>query len=425
MTQSVTYRDESDIDPDKGLIEAKSAASAKKKLFKEFMTFRDAQDFLVTNASNPKMVEIWLERISYLKKKSLAKGKTIKYRWRTKKGKIRNRTRFLEFHDFPDAMELYVNDMSVDFNMRVNSIGDIGRMAVYNDDELLYQPFYDFNPQSLIYPFVHQKEGILASISGVMGSGKTDFGLFLAEILLRCPKVRFFILTNIPIQETDRINVRHKMSDLLERMIEMSYNRSMHTVVIMDETSQFFSRREPGKKRNIMLEKFLRLIRKFNASIIFIDQLKDGLPTAALQMRTAKYHKTGLTKVHFSSSMGKRNYNNYLSKIPPTKLKFDTYHKGGFVYDIPLDTLFDEVLLETDQGAGMLNRIKLMRNNQELSMKDRVYEFIKKNPGSTKITVAKFLNTDPKNCNRYVKSLKEDGRIKIIQDGVKHRLYIL
>lgn len=406
-----------DNDTEMGLMEATSVASFKKKIFKEFMNFRDAREILMLTSAHPDTVEDWLNRIRELEEVSDNAGEEIP----KPDGKMRKR----DFWDFRKAKKIFIDEMIVDFNMRVNSINDLGRMAVFNDEELLYQPFYDFNPDSLIYAFHIQKEGIIASVSGVMGSGKTDFSLFLVELLLQS-KTLFHIVTNIwlsenTLNENSDLFYKDNMIDLLLQLCECA-EMDGHTVVAMDETSLFFSRREPGKKSNIQFEKFLRLIRKYNCSIIFIEQVKDGLPGVALDLRTVVYHKTGKKKLFYSTISGQRNYNNYLSSIPRTILEFDTKHMGSFDLNIDLEALYEHVKGKKNPIKATREFIGIIKENESKTTEGKVLEFIKNHEGCIKTHVAKSLEMHKGYIGDIVDHLKETGKVQIILDGNKHRL---
>jgi hypothetical protein len=419
-------------DLDKGLIEAKSAAAFSERAYDEFMTFRGAKDLLTITASGPDLVEDWLDRIHQMERLSKARGNYIP--------QPDGKPRPLQFWDFGDAREDFVDHMRVEFNARINSISDLGRMAVFNLDRHLYIPFYDFNPQSLIFAFRKRKEGLLATVSGSMGLGKTDFTCLIIEELLACPTPEFNIITNIKFdQETmdaheGRLLFRRDMRGLLRALCETVLGDSIrHSVVPLDETSMFFSRREPGKKDNILQEKFIRLIRKYNASLLYIDQLKDGLPGAALELRTIVYHKTDLRKVHYSSYTGGRKYNHYLRDVPQTTLGFITKDIGSFSMNVPLEKLFAFIEKKEDAGINAVRATLMyldwLEENQPTMdpYDERVLKAIGEHPGTTQTGVLNLLGEEGQAARMRLS--RAIGRqlsdfIEVEKDGAARRYYL-
>jgi hypothetical protein len=424
---------------ERGLLEAKSTAAFRRKLGDEFMNFQDAKMLLALTASAPESVEDWLERIHALEDIADEKGAYIPLPFHDEG---REAFRQLNFWDFRKVRGRFTDHMLIDFNARVNSISDIGRMAVFNDDDMLYSPFYDFNPQSLIYAFRKRKEGILATVSGTMGVGKTDFTLRVVEELLASKDPSFNVITNIPLKVTTleeyagHLFYRDTMRTLLRALCErVQGDTGHHSVVPLDETSMFFSRREPAKKTNVLLEKFIRLIRKYNASLIFIDQQKDGLPSAALELRTVMYHKTDLKKVHYSSGLGSRNYNHYLSHVEQTSLGYYTKKIGSFQSNVDLAKLFDHI--DKKEKGGMdpvtatidfLDILEAQTPNED-PFEKRVLDYIRDNPGCTQkqLRIGVGLPDERKNVVRISElsaKLEKDRRIDREKVGTTMKLYI-
>jgi len=416
-----------DDDIEIGAVEARAVAAFHRMVFNEFIEFDEARAVLYLTASSPEMVGTWLERISDAEAVSERRGEDIPT---PNPGTFRR----LQFWDFRRLRHQFVDAMLTEFNARVNSISDIGRMAVYNIDENLYFPFYDFNPQSLIFPFRERREGILATVSGVMGAGKTDFALRISEELLSCPKPIFNVITNIWLddktlsQYDGRLFYERTMRELLRRLCNTVIDGGRHSVVVLDETSMFFSRREPGKKTNILLEKFIRLIRKYGASLMFIDQQREGLPGAALELRTVMYHKNDLTKVYYSSALAGRSYNQYLDHVPKTSLKYDTKRVGYFSQNVPLQALFDFIEKKEDEGVdpigATLQFLECTPDPGDLSKDERIIEFVRDNPGSNQTQIIKGVGlTNQGYASVMLTRLVGEGRLGVERDGNSMRYY--
>lgn len=404
-----------------GLLEAKSAAAFRTKVFKHFMTFEDAKTLLMLAASKPETVDEWLKRFTDCEKMAEDRGEALP------DGK--GGRRMMNFWHFTSTKRQFVHHMLIDFNARVNSISDIGRMAVFADDDFIYFPFHDFNPSSLVYAFLHHREGILATVSGTMGAGKTDFTLFVAEQLLKAEKVTFHVVTNIwltaeTLEEHPTLHYRSDMRGLLLQLCDC-VEMAGQAVLAMDETALFFSRREPGKKENIQFEKFIRLIRKYNASMLLIDQMREGLPGAALDLRTVIYHKEGKKRLHYSSAMGERRYNRYLSGIPRTALGFDTKHMGYFDFNVDLEKLYDFIKGRDDPIQATRDFLDAPVAARPKTNREKILDFIDQNKGCIATDLMGPLELDEGNVSRYIKELEREGLIERVKDGRNKHLYPL
>lgn len=391
-----------------GLLEAKSAAAFETKVFKRFMSFKDARALLYKAASKPETVDEWLKKFTELEKMAEERGVV--------RTDAKGKGRLMDFWHFTGAHRLFVHHMLVDFNGRINSISDTGRMAVFVDEDFIYFPFCDFNPASLIYSFLHHREGILATVSGTMGSGKTDFTLFVAEQLLKAEDMTFHVVTNIwltaeTLEEHPTLHYRSDMRGLLLELCDC-VDMDGQAVLALDETALFFSRREPGKKENIQFEKFIRLIRKYNASMLLIDQMQEGLPGAALDLRTVIYHKEGKKKLHYSSVMGDRSYNRYLKGIPRTALGFDTKHMGYFDFNVDLEKLYDSIQGNDDPIQATRKFLNAPVVARPKTRREKVLDFIEQHPDCLAKDMEEPLTLSPSAISLMVKELVDEGLIE-------------
>ena len=417
LGNQMTGSDEEQI----GLLEAKSAAAFFTKVFKEFMTFEDARALLTKAASKPETVDEWLRKFTECEKMAEERGMALP------DGK--GGRRMMNFWHFTNAKRQFIHHMLVDFNGRINSISDTGRMAVFVDEDFIYFPFHDFNPTSLIYSFLHHREGILATVSGAMGSGKTDFTLFVAEQLLKAEDVTFHVVTNIwltvkTLEEHPTLHYRSDMRGLLLQLCDC-VDMDGQAILAMDETAMFFSRREPGRKENIQFEKFIRLIRKYNASMLLIDQMQEGLPGAALDLRTVVYHKEGKKKLHYSSVMGDRSYNLYLKGVPRTALGFDTKHMGYFDFNVDLDKLYDSIKGRDDPVQATRDFLDAPAVARPTTNRELILDFITQNGGCIAADMVAPLGLDKSAVSKYVAAMVDEGLIEPVPDGRKVHLYPL
>jgi hypothetical protein len=250
-------------------------------------------------------------------------------------------------------LRAWADEMYVAMNARINTLDDTSRAAALNYAASSWVSWLDMNPRVFLRPF-RQSSGTLVHVSGTMGSGKTDLACTLGDYALQ---EGYKVITNIQFKEIPEGLVRcTKLSDLMLEMIDARLDEQ-DVVVLFDEVSQFFSRREAGRGGNIQLEKMLRLTRKFRSSVVFIEQVRGGLPSVALELLSARFHKTAKTRCQYATRNMEKNYNLLLDEVPRTKLKFETLHLGGFRQDIDLGELFRETLIEEEQEYALREAI--------------------------------------------------------------------
>ena len=268
-----------------------------------------------------------------------------------------------EIFEYPKVYQQWRDFMYSALTARINTLDDISRAACLNYAYQSWVTWTDMNPAVYLRPF-KQSAGTLTHISGVMGSGKTDLGCTIADYALR---EGWTVVTNINfIGELPEGLIRTvRLSELMLEMIDARLEKR-DVVVLFDEVSMFFSRREAGRSGNIDLEKLLRLTRKFRSSVIFIEQVKGGLPSVALELLTARFHKLGKKKCQYSTRNLEKNYNLLLDSIPRTKLQFDTWHMGGFKPDIDLGEIFrDDAMIEGAQEEALRAAIQKAVNKKK------------------------------------------------------------
>jgi len=255
---------------------------------------------------------------------------------------------------FP-MMELLQDKILVAVCERVNYTDPLTVIAAMNYASQIYFDFDDYNPKVFIKPFL-KHNGILVQCSGLMGSGKTDFALSVTEMLLdngfvvitniRCPGATRVVKGEYITGDIDNLYMVTRMTDLLLQLIRMRRD-GRNVVIVFDETSIFYNRQSATTRANIAIGVFLRLIRKFAGSCIFIEQLERGLATIADNLTVSRFHKISLKKLQYSTSTLKSNYNLFLKNIPKTNIDFDTLDLAGFSLDID----FKKMMMNIDIDA--------------------------------------------------------------------------
>jgi len=286
--------------------------------------------------------------------------------WRARVGSER------PIFEFPQY-DLLRDDLLINLNAKLNDCDNMTKIACMNWEDRAMHQWDDFNPDIFIKPFL-EGNGRLYHVWGVMDSGKTDISLKLAEFLLQR---NFIVITNVHCKDSMLIKfqLQYKpsnsegeyepipnlyrciyMSDLLLRCLIWQLE-GKNIVMIFDEAGIFYSKKEAMTRGNIDMEKFIRLIRKFNLNIIFIEQRELGLPPTAQEMLAAEIEKLSKKRAHFNTRYLDRNYNEWIESVPRTTLKFLTKDIAGFVQDVNFTDLFNKVAVE-EESEAKLHEIK-------------------------------------------------------------------
>lgn len=252
------------------------------------------------------------------------------------------------------------DELRIALNQRVNISDDLTRISAMNWKKNLWKNYDDYNRAIFIRPMLKQ-DGVMYHIWGIPGYGKTDFALLQIEEIL---KHDFTVITNIysPVANLLRFgNIipskvetmpnfyrTVRMSDLIYKMI-LEIELGHHTLVALDEISAWMHKQDSGTKENIDFSRLIRLIRKFNGNVFFLEQIDEGLSAVINEMLRAKFYKEGQKKVHFMTRFEEKNYNLYLENVPRTKIPFKTGDFAGFIPDVNFKHMFNKIAID-DEG---------------------------------------------------------------------------
>lgn len=318
-------------DDEKRRLAVESAVShAFSDIFNPFLPVSDLKKLMVTTFPDHIRVREWFNEISQWSKTN--PGMPIQ--------------RFPKYEHLQDELLVGISE-------RVNLSDDLTRIAAMNWKKQLYFQWDDLNPQIFIKPFLKQN-GVLMQVSGLLGTGKTDYAMKLTEILL---ENNLGVLTNLEVKEAIKVRFTKeiieedsienfyrasRMSDFLWQGIQLR-KRGVNTVAVWDEVSQWMHRQESGKKESIDMSKFLRLIRKFKLNIVFLEQIDEKWLSIANELMCAKVEKESPKKLHYATKILEKNYNLWVESVPRTYLQFDTYDFAGFVNDINFSDMFTRI----------------------------------------------------------------------------------
>ena len=159
-------------------------------------------------------------------------------------------------------------------------------------------------------------------VEGRMGTGKTDFALFLAENLLYWGIVDE-VATNIKVNHE---KFRH-ISSLaeLEAWLKSSKSRKLF---ILDEAALYVDARNPLSAMNRKFRHFVFTLRKYNAKLIAIAQRSIDMESAVRELCLATITKLSKKYAIITSDLLSEPVE--LFNIPKTTVKFDTYDIAEF-----------------------------------------------------------------------------------------------
>ncbi len=335
-----------------------SIAAAFRHIHNDFISWHHLENLIVTTLPDHAKVRVWLTDITDWREDGNSEKLPL---------------------DFPKYKTLK-NEIMIGLNERVNLCDPLTKIAAINYESKLWRQFGDLNPQ-IFLKMIIEYNGRLIQISGNPGSGKTDFALLLAEYAL---KENFVVITNILSSEALLIRFGEevegkegqvfrddfyrtvRMSDLLYQCIRhIRDNRNV--IIVWDEVSTFYNRSEAMKRENIDIGKLLRLIRKFNANIFFLEQITDNLATVAREMLVAKFVKETRKRVHFMTLPGEGHYNEYLQSVPKAKIKFKTGDFAGFMNDVDFGDMFNKIAIEEVEKLDKIEEyiLKIINKNRK------------------------------------------------------------
>ena len=209
-------------------------------------------------------------------------------------------------------------------------------------------------------------------ITGLRGSGKTDFALKIAESVQN----EFEIACNFE-TEFERIT---KASDLL---IWIAKNWDAKKIFIFDEGGINVDSRRSMSSENVGLSHLLHISRKLKVSLIAITQFEQDIEVRIRRYATVIINKRSKRKAEVEIPSRGENYT--IEKITKTRINFDTNDLGLFEFDVSLDdyleifnqkdkkmiikTLKSRLKSEQDKQLEVINAIKRLHEEG----KDQIY----------------------------------------------------
>jgi len=252
---------------------------------------------------------------------------------------------------------IYMGFKEALFNMDALSL--LGGLNFDNDSR--YIPWKVFNTATLTLNV--EKGGKFILISGNMGTGKTHLASILANDIMVTKGLH--ILSNINfLEKHDKLKRIYSTSELLIEGIKISL-KGEKWVAILDESGVWQHTQDHATKKNISWDKIYRLIRKFQGSMIFIDQRVFGFTRTLKEFSTVQLHNHSKStlKAHIFDTELKGVY--YLKSIPQTPMAFDTNDIAYFRHDIDVDNVLAKATNITGSEKQKMAIIKFLEDEKE------------------------------------------------------------
>lgn len=167
------------------------------------------------------------------------------------------------------------------------------------------------------------------SIFGRRGTGKTDFSLLLAEILVDLDLVRY-VSTNVKIY---RAPFPIQRIDNLEDLIFWGKTLKGRKLFILDEAGRSMPRRSPMSKLNVAIICELQIIRKYKMSMELVTPDPKYLDNNALgsDILDGVFKKPGfrVSKTVLYQDL-LQMFELTVRNLPRTRIKFDTWDSAHF-----------------------------------------------------------------------------------------------
>ena len=164
-------------------------------------------------------------------------------------------------------------------------------------------------------------------ITGRHGRGKTDFGLLIAEILLKHGIIKKFG-SNIKVLDAQGYDYTYITN--LVRLKKWLYPKRIHKLFILDEAGINVDRRNPLGKLNREIRYLGFLLRKFRGKLVLISQRSKDIESTFTDtdIWLGTFKKISKTEALLISNLYEGPY--YISDIPKTSIIFDSYDIAPF-----------------------------------------------------------------------------------------------
>jgi len=189
----------------------------------------------------------------------------------------------------------------------------------------------NLNPKlsNLIKHIFNRQLSTFLVILGRRGSGKTDFGFLICEILWSTNLIKHFASNTKVYQSPFPIARITNLPDL------QSWANSLRgrKLFLFDEAGKTFRRRTPMSSTNIKLLDNLQILRKFKLSIILITPHEKFVDSAVLgsDVLDGVFIKPSFKNPKIGIYEDQLEFFNFqLSNIPRTSIKYDTWDVAPF-----------------------------------------------------------------------------------------------
>lgn len=379
------------------------------------------------------------------------------YRWAEKHG-IKDFYLERDFEKLPYLLRMKILDIYLS--------GINYRLSTYDSNKKL---FYDIDlmvprmkviksdiKEITLYGFVNMlmelNTTLVITITGWLGSGKTDFALNIAQHMLDQGYIDY-IITNIGVFETHpdwklyegRYIEVSKLSDIILTLYEY---KDAAKVLVIDEAAIHLTKRLAMSKTNITMNALRMLFRKLHTHVIYTSQTFEKLDKdirddtifeirkfmgyadkALVRFLKGKLISTLIFELEddeeklneFAKRLEKLPNKFYLTNIYGTEIPFNSEDVADLEPDLDLNT-FHRVLSLIAENAPVEQLRNLLHktsgtDGQITELKRELYEIILKLGAFTYQDVMDILNINYKTLTDYVNKLTDRNILRKIRQG--------
>jgi len=202
----------------------------------------------------------------------------------------------------------------------------------------------DFNPIQILTSLFRERTSVCIFIKGRRGTGKTDLGLLIGEVLLGKEIIKEeTFATNVAVYPSSPIKPAYiNALDDLEYWAANTYGKKLY---VFDEFGKIMRRRSPMSSINLALMDQLQVLRKYKLSLILIAPQENYVDNASLgsDVLDAVIDKPNFKnqKVALYTDLLENNSFRFVD-IPRTSIKFNTDDQAVFKLTSGKKTNFKE-----------------------------------------------------------------------------------
>ncbi len=250
----------------------------------------------------------------------------------------------------PSVHRDFVRECLKQLNLTLNGLDALTRVGGFalNQDEEANADRFELYATDVFISW--HGVGTKATLKGAIKSGKSNAGLYLAELFLaKGINVASNILIKTPVP--NGYHYCPKLSDLLITVCKSNIE-GKESNIIFDEANLFFAKVETVRPRNVDLSKLALCFGKMHASLTFISHYQSLIPTVVAQTAVAEFEKLSKRTMLVDIRQGMVMHSRTITDWPACTLAYDPDQLQWFQMNIDIEGLFSFMSGLSEDEAG-------------------------------------------------------------------------